>query len=171
MRQATEDSAKASIHAGRPFLLVTEVHVGQVADDRDRITFRALLTLRNFGTGPADIIDYYAVGEVFDAPRQNPDLPGTGDPLISYPDGAGHPLGDPLVEPGHSLIGHIVPYVAISRTQEAEMPNAKRIAFHGRIRYQGTPLQRYETRFFWWWFHPERDQCERCLTREYNSHT
>jgi len=57
-----------------------------------------------------------------------------------------------------------------AKSELAAMPDRRRIAFHGRVRYRGTLKQKYATRFFWWYF-PEEDQCVQCLTKKYNSHT
>lgn len=163
-------SHKAAIHVGRPFLLVTEVHVRTVKDDQNAI-FTADFTLHNFGTGPADIVDYIAEGDVFDAPVQNPDRRvERPDPRIAYGRKEGGPIGDPLVAPAADFRSHIVAHVSVPKSELAAMPDRRRIAFHGRVRYRGTLKQKYATRFFWWYF-PEEDQCVQCLTKKYNSHT
>jgi len=180
MHKATEDAAtaamksaevaEAALDTNRPYLFVTEVHVRAISGVRDG--WVAHITLENFGSGPADLVDYVATGGVYDAPIQNPDpARARPDPLITYADNEGTPYTNVPIRPGKSAPDCLPAEVVIDPADKGQLPDKRRIAFHGRVRYRGTTNRVYITRFFWWWFHPEADQCDRCLTREYNSRT
>lgn len=73
-RQSIEVS-RLALQINRPFLLVAEL--ANLTERRYPSPFKfiveANVALRNFGTGPADILDYIAEAEIYNTPPPDPD--------------------------------------------------------------------------------------------------
>jgi len=139
--------AEMALHINRPFVLVMGIDSFQ-----SRTLIKASPIFRNYGSGPADIIEYTVYMGLYEFARGQyglepwpPDYTDmirmTGDPIIP-PNSETHEtmvIQVPLSDEDHQSLGDITP------------PPAKQIAIHGRIRYRGTARQEYTTRFFWWY--------------------
>lgn len=164
-RQSIEVS-RLALQINRPFLLVTEL--ANLTEQRDPSPFKFIVeadvALRNFGTGPADILDYIVEAEIYNIPPPDPDP--------DYDTIKANTLNDSLVAANETVADRIHAIIALDGPEyESVMREQKRIAIHGRIRYRGTgPGQVYWTRFFWWHF-PDAPKLARALTKRLNDHT
>jgi len=154
---AAEESAKAveaQLHVYRPFLIVTAMKM-ECPYDPQRSPFPirpfvANVTIKNFGIGPADIINFNAYADIFPKP-----LP---DPQISdarYWEKDSNRLGEPVIGAGES-VARINVVVSLDEKDIAAMFSYEKwLAIHGKIRYRGGPKKvSYSTRFFWWYSGP-----------------
>jgi hypothetical protein len=138
-----------------------------------RIFLEATISVKNFGVGPADIIDVIVEPEVFD--RSKPPAIRK-DPVIVYGPDQGGPINDSLIGQTEQVERLITRINLNSQEFKAMDEDTKRLAFHGRIRYRGaSPEKIYITRFFWWFYfgrNPAEDICARSLfDRTLNEHT
>jgi hypothetical protein len=164
-REATA-AAKAALHTNRPFLLVTNIVSNSTETDGNWYKVESAIRLRNFGVGPADIVDYIAKVELFDTPESS-----SSEPLVTYGLDEGNRLGNPLIGPGDAVEDRFFPGMTIGPDMRtARHEKRKTLATHGRIRYRGAPEQVYITRFFWWHFTGNQGN-ERAKTPELNAHT
>ena len=124
------------------------------------------IALRNFGTGPADIANYFAKACVFDAP------PSSGkQPHPVYSDGETNRVNDSLIAPNEIVPDRFAAVVSFDNRERNAISNeTRRIGIHGRFRYRGASENFYETRFFWWYF-PLESRFIRALPPELNAHT
>lgn len=164
-RQSTEVSRLAS-QVNRPFLLVTEPIMTR--EERHDLPFsflvQARVVLRNFGTGPADIIDFIIEIGLFDIPPPDPDP--------DYDAMEAGQLNYSLIAPGE-IVNDRIPPASISldgKEWELVQQEKKRIGIYGRIRYKGTTDQVYWTRFFWWRF-PNAPYLARANEKKLNDHS
>ena len=160
-------AAEASLHADRPFLLVIgiAVEVSGLGEFSDK-NLTAAIALRNFGNGPADIIDYIAEAELFDSP-----MVVRRDPPVWYGPDVGDRINDSLIGPNEMVKGRLFATLSMNSQEYASaFAEEKRIGIHGRIRYRGASKQIYESRFFWWFFAQDKSVA-RALTKELNDHT
>jgi len=151
--KAAADAAEAALHINRPFLLVTEVKsISLTRDGRgDEILYiyEFEVCLRNFGVGPADIVDYIAGAAV-----RNVSIPvqPVVEPQVCYAP-TGRRLSESLVAPGETAKGRIKVRATLNRAHCDAVRNGEgRIGIDGIIRYRGASKQMYWTRFFWWCF-------------------
>jgi hypothetical protein len=160
--QAAEDA----LHVDRAFLLVTGFELTQQLRDGSNNTltlifqFRAIL--RNFGVGPADIVNYVVEAELFNLPPPDP------NPIY----GEGSPINDSLIAPGDIANDRIYATISLNSAEsDAVMRGQKRIGLHGIIRYRGASARQYWSRFFWWVMTNDMRQFARAYTKELNDHT
>jgi len=163
-----QTASEAALHVNRPFLLVTDVKCLRFT--RDGSTNEMLyiyefdVCLRNFGIGPADIVDYIAVAAARNIPTEatfadHPSGSGTviflepgAEPFVYYA-ATGRRLSESLVAPNEWAEGRIKEKATLTRADCDAVRNGKaRIGIDGIIRYRGAPKQVYWTRFFWWCF-------------------
>jgi hypothetical protein len=102
MVEATKQSAKATeaaLHINRPFLLVTRILNDDVFHDGSTDTvwhnYYFRLELRNFGVGPADIVDFIAKAEPLNSSADQ----ARRDPAVWYGPNEGDQINDSLIAP------------------------------------------------------------------------
>jgi hypothetical protein len=174
---AAEQNARATeaaLHVNRPFLLVTDVKFVDVNRDgrADELLYiyEFDVCLRNFGVGPADIVDYIAGAAVQNRSiRVQPIV----EPRPWYAP-TGLRLSQSLVAPGEWVEGRIKEKAILTRALCDKVRNDEAgIAIDGIIRYRGASKQVYWTRFFWWCFLDAGDNpinIQRALRSDLNDH-
>lgn len=178
MKKATAEAAEAAeaaLHIDRPFLLVTEVKfINLTFDGRaDELLciYEFEVCSRNFGVGPADIVDYIAGAAVHNISIQ---MQPIVEPQIQYAS-TGRRLNDSLVAPNEWAEGRIKEKAILTRADCDAVRNGEaRIGIDGIIRYRGASKQVYWTRFFWWCFLDAADNpinIQRALRSDLNDHS
>lgn len=174
--EAAKQSAKATeaaLHVNRPFLIVAMPEMKgvfeKVEDAMRYVPKCVLISVENFGTGPADIIDICAYIVSFDPPTG--DRPDTN---VQYRIEDRLPPYVPILGAGKKA--EIVrQFFDIGRTSDvlAVLEETKRLGVYGEIRYRGGPPDEiYLTHFFWWYFPgPKGQDFSRAFTKELNSRT
>lgn len=167
-------ATRAALHINRPFLIVAmpemRVESGMVGSAARMIPKCVTIRVKNFGTGPADVIDVTANIESFTPPSAK-----DRDPTVKYPVSDRQRSFVPIVradEPVEMItlyfdIGTVADMVAICE-------ETKRLGVYGEIRYRGGPPEEiYITKFFWWYFYgvPKGQDFARALTLELNDRT
>ncbi len=158
--------ARLALQVNRPFVLVTGLNLRErLYPDRPfRFIVEADVILKNFGTGPADIIDYIVETELFRIPPPDPDP--------DYDTMQANQLNNSLIAPNESDASMIHAVISLDDLEyESAQREEERVGIHGRIRYRGTgPDQVYWTRFFWWRF-SNAPQLARANTKKLNDHS
>jgi hypothetical protein len=175
LHKATE----AALHIDRPFLLVTNVQCPAFSSEGSGneilYIYEFEVCLRNFGVGPADIVDYIAGAAVRDRRvRGVPLLQGIVEPEVAWFAPSGQRLAESLVAPREIANGRIKTRAILSRGHcDAVRNGEKAIGIDGIIRYRGASQQVYWTRFFWWCFLDVSDSpinIQRALRSNLNDH-
>jgi hypothetical protein len=181
MTTATAQAAKAAeaaLHIDRPFLLVTDVKcIESTRDGRANeilYIYEFDVCLRNFGVGPADIVDYIAVAAVRSVPPPSTILEPIVEPEAPRYAPVGRRLSDSLVAPNEWAERRIKERAILTRADCDAVRNGEaRIGIDGIIRYRGASQQVYWTRFFWWCFLDAGDSpinIQRALRSDLNDH-
>jgi hypothetical protein len=168
MKKAT----RAALHVNRPFLIVAMPEMKVASEEVEKNTLRSVpkcvnISVENFGTGPADIIDISLYTFAF--PPLMPDPPVTYKPEDRSP-----PLVSILGAGKSAEIARL--YLDIGKASDvlAVIEERRRLGVYGEIRYRGGPPDEvYLTHFFWWYFPgtPKGQDFSRALTPELNSRT
>ncbi len=174
LHKATE----ATLHVGRPFLLVTDVAVRVSHSDPDigpSVAVKFIhhfyfdIAIKNFGVSPADILDVTSTAEPLDPPKP----PDYRDPAVAY-ENVGQ-LNDSIVSPGEAIPDRIKASYSCTEEEYTSLcaETNQRIAVYGRIRYRGASDKTFETFFYWWCFLTDRERPDlhRCNTKRWNDHT
>ena len=165
--QAIRRQANIAAEVNRPFLMVQRpsVQTQLVAGQTGRVPYDMRLKVKNYGIGPADIIDFTIKADFFDWHD------GSADPKPTYrPEDRGIMI-DSVMGAGEVRQFPNLPFDARPQTFEAMKNDSRRLAFHGIINYSGASREhRYWTKFFWWYF-PDGQKLVRANTPELNAHT
>lgn len=165
--RAIRRQANIAAEANRPFLMVSRptVETQLVAGQTGRVPYDMRIKVKNYGIGPADIIDFTIKADFFDWHE------GSDDPKPTYrPEDRGITI-DSVIGAGEERQLPNLPFDTKPETFEAMKNDRKRLAFHGIINYCGGSRElRYWTKFFWWYF-PDGQKLVRVNTPELNAHT
>jgi len=162
---------RAALHINRPFLIVAMPEM-KVADEVIEGAFRHVpkcvhISVENFGTGPADIIDVSVEVIAFDPPMP--------EPKVIYRPENRHQSNVPIL--GAAKSAEIFRRdIDLGRPSDvlAILEETRWLGVYGEIRYRGGPPDEvYLTHFFWWYFPrtPKEQNFSRALTPELNSRT
>lgn len=163
--QKSAEAVDASLHVYRPFIVIRKPNVDstQIPQLRRRMPTTVKIKIRNYGIGPADIVNYFVRAEVFDWAGDDPALP------IYTQNEVCHTIDSVLKPEGENEL--ITLWFDISEGDFTAMLNdTKRLAFHGIIYYRGGPEKIYWTRFFWWCILLAGEEIVRAKTPELNAH-
>ncbi len=147
---------RAALHTNRPFLIVSEVEVG----DGDLFDDWPAVKVQNLGTGPADIVEVMGASSLFDIPTDR-----RGDSAFDLVE---QRSADSLRTAAYVISATSAPIelcripvtpmdeaIAIEPSDKTEK-TTKILCLYGRIRYKGgAPDEMYETNFFWWYLAAE----------------
>jgi len=129
----TAEISRLALQVNRPFLLVTELVnlKEQSVPDPFGFIVEADVALRNFGTGPADIIDYIVVADIYDLPPPDPDP--------DYDAMEPNELNNSVVAPNETATDKIHAIISLGASDyEIVQREQRRIGIHGRLRYRST---------------------------------
>jgi hypothetical protein len=138
--QASTEIARLALSQNRPYLWPIGI---EVEDNRAERRISGKVLFKNFGTGPAEIIDYHMRVEVFEKPWPDA-LP------ILYTDDDVEQMINPIIGVQETRnVGSFSLSLTVTQDQAIDA-GVMSVAFHGRICYRGLPHQQYESCFLWY---------------------
>lgn len=163
--QKSAEAVDASLHVYRPFIVIRKPTVDstQIPQLHRRVPTAVKIKVRNYGIGPADVINYFVRAEVFDWAGDDPPAP------VYSENESCHTIDSVIKPEGENELATL--WFDISQNDfTAILNDRKRLAFHGIIYYRGGPEKIYWTRFFWWCILSVGEEIVRAKTPELNAH-
>lgn len=167
LHKATE----AALHVNRPFLLVVEVRCDETKFANGVLTHRFAVVMRNFGVGPADVLQRDVWTAVHDFPTTS-----DSEPQLTYrPYSVNNRFRESLVvAPGETTDRITCRSDLTHQMYVAVQDRTKALAVDGIVHYRGASPKVYDTNFFWWCFIDDQGRptgIVRALRPDLNEHT
>jgi hypothetical protein len=136
-------AATAALHINRPYIVIQDIRLDMSQTSNKPIDLT--VAYRNFGSGPADVVEIHVASALFSPPPPEPDPTELKFDAISR-----QYTVRPVLGAGGS--DKIVCYnkPAFDRMAFDGIGEQRWLAVYGKIRYRGGPKREYTTRFLWW---------------------